>query len=98
MIGEIEAFIDQGIDVDRPVLAGTLARMQQHVLDDRVGALAVLHHLFEIAPSALLSIRRFLARILSSSGAGFSASFSSSISSADSAEKLLTKLSGFLIS
>ena len=32
-----------------PVLAGALARMQQHVLDDRVGALAVLHDLFEIA-------------------------------------------------
>ena len=49
VIGEIEAFLDERVEIDRPALAGTFARMQQHVLDDRVGALAVLHHLFEIA-------------------------------------------------
>ena len=49
MIGEIEALLDESVDVDRPMLAGPLSRMQQHVLDDCVGALAVLHHLVEIA-------------------------------------------------
>ena len=48
MIGEIEALIEKRIDIRRPVLAGTLARMQQHVLDDGVGALAVLDDLFEV--------------------------------------------------
>ena len=48
VIGEVEAFIDQRIDVGRPMLAGAFARMQQHVLDDGVGALAVLDHFFEI--------------------------------------------------
>jgi hypothetical protein len=37
-------------------------------------------------------------RVVPSSAAGLSASLSSSTSSADSAEKLLTKFSGFLIS
>jgi hypothetical protein len=49
VIGEVEAFLDKGVDIDGPVLAGVLARMQQHVLDDGIGALAVLHHLVEIA-------------------------------------------------
>ena len=49
VIGEIEALLDQGVDIDRPVLSRALTRMQQHVLDDRVGALAVLHDLVEIA-------------------------------------------------
>ena len=49
VIGEIEALLDQGVDIDRPVLSGALTRMQQHVLDDGVGALAVLHDLVEIA-------------------------------------------------
>ena len=49
MIGEIEALIDQGVDIDRPMLSRPLPRVQQHVLDDRVGALAVLHDLVEIA-------------------------------------------------
>ena len=48
MIGEVEAFVDQRVDVGRPVIAGALARMQQHVLDDGIRALAVLHHLFQI--------------------------------------------------
>jgi hypothetical protein len=49
VIGEVEALIDQGIDIDRPVLSRALSGMQQHVLDDCVGALAVLHDLVEIA-------------------------------------------------
>ena len=49
VIGEVEALLDQRVDIDDPVLARALARMQQHVLDDRIGALAVLDHLVEIA-------------------------------------------------
>ena len=49
VIGEIEALLDQGVDIDRPVLPGALTGMQQHVLDDRIRALAVLHDLVEIA-------------------------------------------------
>ena len=49
VIGEIEAFFDQGVDIDEPVLTRTFARVQQHVLDDGIGALAVLHDLVEIA-------------------------------------------------
>ena len=49
MISEIEALIDQGIDIDRPVLSRPLTRVQQHVFDDSVGTLAVLHDLVQIA-------------------------------------------------
>ena len=49
VIGEIEALIKKCIDVRRPLFAGALARVQQHVLNDGVGALAVLDHLFQIA-------------------------------------------------
>ena len=49
MVSEVETFLDDAIDVDQPMLARALARMQQHVFDDRVGTLAVLHDLFEIA-------------------------------------------------
>ncbi len=48
VIGEIKALLDEGVDIHRPVLAGALAGMQQHVLDDRIGTLAVLHDLVEI--------------------------------------------------
>src|ERR1700733_2138921 len=30
VVGEVETFIDQGIDINRPVLARALTRMQQH--------------------------------------------------------------------
>ena len=56
MIGEVEAFLDNGIDIDGPVLARAFTRMQQHVLDDGIRALAVLHDLIEIA---LQHIRNF---------------------------------------
>ena len=49
VIGEVEALLDQGVVIDRLVFSRAPARMQQRVLDDRVGALAVLHDLFEIA-------------------------------------------------
>src|SRR5262245_36192941 len=48
MIGEIEALLDEGVDVDGPMLARTFARVQQHVLDNRIRALAVLNNLVEI--------------------------------------------------
>ena len=98
VIGEIEAFLDKGIDIDRPVLAGALARMQQHVLDDRVGALAVLHDLVEIALQHIRHLVDLRARLAVDGYGRASASRNSSISSTESAEKLLTKLSGFLIS
>jgi len=50
VIGEIETFLDEGIDIDDPVFTGAFARVQQHVLDDRIRALTVLHHLLEAAP------------------------------------------------
>ena len=53
MIGEIEALLDEGVDSDRPVLSGSFARMQQHVLDDGVCALTVLHHLVEIVAQGI---------------------------------------------
>src|SRR3954469_10399071 len=49
MVGEVHALLDDGVEVRRPPLPGSLARMQQHVLDDRIGALAVLNHLFQVA-------------------------------------------------
>jgi hypothetical protein len=39
----------QGADIHRPTLSGALARMQQHVFDDRIRALAMLHGLVEVA-------------------------------------------------
>ena len=49
MIGQIQALLDNRVDVDRTMLAGSRAGMQQHVLDDGIGTLAVLHDLFKIA-------------------------------------------------
>src|SRR6202011_5730847 len=36
VISEIETFFDEGVDIDRSVLARAFPRMQQHVLDDRI--------------------------------------------------------------
>ena len=72
--------------------------MQQHVLDDRIGTLAMLNDLFEIAPQHIGQFGDLGARLLVDRYAAFRASCNSSISSAEIAEKLLTKLSGFLIS
>ena len=71
--------------------------MQQHVLDDRVGALAVLHDLFEIALQRVRDLADFPARLIVEVHAAKRFS-NSSISSTETDEKLLTKLSGFLIS
>ena len=49
MIGEIKAFLDKSVDIDGPVLTRAFARVQQHILDDRIRTLAVLHDLVEIA-------------------------------------------------
>ena len=49
--------------VDR-ALARTLPRMQQHVLDDRVGAFAVLNDLVEIALGHRDEFDRFVAHVL----------------------------------
>jgi len=49
VIRKIETLIDQGVKIDWPALARTLAVMQQHVLDDRVSPFAVLDDLLEIA-------------------------------------------------
>src|SRR4029077_1071569 len=97
MIGKSDRFLDQSIDIDRTVLSRALSGMEQHVLDDRVGALAVLHDLVQIALQRIgylpISARSLLSRCTLPS-----ASCNSSMSSTETAEKLLTKLSGFLIS
>ena len=96
MIGEIEALLDESVDIYEPMFSGALARMQQHILDDSIRPLAMLHDLFEIAPQRVafspISARRFVVEVSPE------ACRNSSISSTETAEKLLTKLSGFLIS
>ena len=49
VIGQIEALLDEGVDIDTPGLSRSMARVQQHVFDDAIRALAVLHDLFEVA-------------------------------------------------
>src|SRR5262245_20544669 len=49
MIGEIKAFLDNRIDINRPVFSGALARVEKHVLDDRISSLAMLYDLIEVA-------------------------------------------------
>jgi len=57
-----EALIEKRIDIRRPVFTGAFTRMQQHVLDDRVGSLAVLDDLFEVALQHLRQFVEFLPR------------------------------------
>ena len=64
VIGEVEAFLDKGVDIDKPVLAGAFARVQQHVLDDGIGTLAVLHDLLEIAAQHVRQLVDLLARLV----------------------------------
>src|SRR5262249_35567745 len=47
--GEIKAFLNEGIDVDDPVFTRAFTRVQQHVLDDGIRPLTVLHDFAEIA-------------------------------------------------
>src|SRR5215211_2548806 len=49
VIGEIEALIEKRIDIRRSVLSGAFSRVQQHVLDDRVGALTVLDDFWRLS-------------------------------------------------
>ena len=49
MVGQIERFFYQAVEIDRAALAAAAARMLQHALDDAVGPPAVLGDLFEIA-------------------------------------------------
>ena len=59
VIGEIQALLDEGVDIHRPALPGGLARMQQHVFDDRIRTLAVLHDLVEIALQRICDVADF---------------------------------------
>src|SRR5262245_56472329 len=49
MVGKVEALLDNGINVDDPVFTRPFTRMQQHVLDNGIRTLAVLHDLLQIA-------------------------------------------------
>ena len=53
MIGEIEALLDESVNIYEPAFSGPLARMQQHILDDSIRSFAMLHDLFEIAPQCI---------------------------------------------
>ena len=68
VIGQIETLIQQRIDVGGPMLAGAFARMQQHVLDDGVGALAVLDDFFEIVLEHAGQLADFLAHLVGERG------------------------------
>src|SRR5262249_45817 len=46
---EIEAFLNQRIDINHPMLTGALARVLQHILDNGIRAFAMMHDLVEIA-------------------------------------------------
>jgi len=50
---EVEALLDERIDIDNSVFTRAFARVQQHVLDDGIGALAVLDDLVEVAPQCV---------------------------------------------
>ena len=97
MIGEIEAFLDESIDIDEPMLTGAFARVQQHVLDDGIRTLAVLHDLVEVALQSIRNVADLCSQ-LAVEVSPLSACRNSSMSSTETDEKLLTKLSGFLIS
>src|SRR5262249_40351236 len=64
VIGEIEAFFDQDVDINDSVLPRAFARMQQHVLDNGIGPFAVLHDLVEIAPQCVSQFGNLGARLL----------------------------------
>ena len=64
MIGEIEALLDERVDVDQPMFARSFARVQQHILDDGVGAFAVLNDLVEIVAQGVRQFSDFTARLI----------------------------------
>jgi len=49
MIGEVERFFDESVDVGRLPITDAAARMRKHALDDAVSTAAVLSDLLEIA-------------------------------------------------
>src|SRR5262245_9539028 len=62
--GEIQTFFDQDVDLDPPVLARGLARVQQHVPDDRIGTLAMMHDLVEVIPQRMRQLIDLSARFI----------------------------------
>jgi hypothetical protein len=63
MIGEVEALLDERVGINQSMLARPFARVQQHVLDDGVCALAVLHDLVEIVAQGVRQFGYFGQRI-----------------------------------
>src|SRR3954471_11117694 len=49
VIGEVQALLDRGIEVDAAALSGALARVEKHVFDDGVRAPAMLDDSAEVA-------------------------------------------------
>ena len=49
VIGEVQRFLDQSVEIDAPAFATAATRMLQHARDDIVGAPTVFGDLFEIA-------------------------------------------------
>src|SRR3974390_274641 len=64
VIGKIEALLDEAIDVDESVFTRAFARVQQHVLDNRIGPFAVLHDLGKIAPQCVCKLDNLGPRFL----------------------------------
>src|SRR5262249_28362005 len=64
MIREVEALLDEGVDVDGPMFAGSCAGVQQHVLDNRVCALAMLYYLLEVSPQRVRKFADFGPRLM----------------------------------
>ncbi len=62
VIGKVQRLVDDRVHIARPVLARAGARVQQHVPDDGIGTLAVLHDLREIALQHLRQLGDVLAR------------------------------------
>ena len=60
MIGEIEALLDEGVGINQTMFARPFARVQQHILDDGIRALAVLNNLLEILALQAVSLKRVL--------------------------------------
>ena len=61
MVGKIDRFSHDTVDVARPMLSRTFARVEQHVLHYGVGAVAVLHDLVEIVAQGVRQLGDFTA-------------------------------------
>ena len=64
MIGEIETLLDERVGVNQPMFARSFTRVQEHVLDDGVRALAVLNDLVEIVTHGVRQFSDFTARLI----------------------------------